>query len=140
MRLDPVAEGARWLEQADEDLTTAEILLREERFYMVCFVAQQAAEKAFKALLHALGEEVVLGHSVEELGRRAFAREPTLEEPARRAAELDAYYFPTRYPNGLPASIPARVFGREAGERALGTAREAVLAVRSRWPAGGTAS
>ncbi len=27
---------------------------------------------------------------------------------------LDGYYVPTRYPNSLPDSIPARVFTREA--------------------------
>lgn len=134
MRPDARAEGLRWLEQAEEDLASAEVLLREGRFYLVCFLAQQAAEKAFKAYLYASGEELVLGHSVEELGRRVAAIEPGFDEVREPAAELDAYYLPTRYPNSLPASIPARVFGRIAAGRALDTAREVVAAVRSHWP------
>jgi HEPN domain-containing protein len=136
MRPDPVDEGSRWLDQAKEDLTSAEVLLREERFYLVCFLAQQVAEKAFKAHLYARGASVVLGHSVEELGRRAASSDISLEEVRQRAAELDAYYVPTRYPNGLPASIPARVFGRESAVRALGLAREVVEAIDQCWPRG----
>lgn len=59
MRADPLREGARWLEQAEEDLRTAEVLAAAGRHYMVCFVCQQAAEKALKGLLDALGEELV---------------------------------------------------------------------------------
>jgi HEPN domain-containing protein len=135
MRPDAHEEGLRWLEQAEEDLASAEVLLREGRFYLVCFLAQQAAENAFKAYLYAAGEDPVLGHSVEELGRRAAAIEPGLDEVREPAAELDAYYLPTRYPNSLPASIPVRVFGRIAAGRALDTARDVVAAVRLRWPA-----
>jgi HEPN domain-containing protein len=39
-------EAARWLTQAQADLKTAEVLLDSERFYMVCFLSQQIAEKA----------------------------------------------------------------------------------------------
>ncbi len=134
MRPDPLREGARWLEQADEDVRTAEVLVAAGRHYMACFVCQQAAEKALKGLLYALGQELVLGHSVEELARQAASLRPELEAVQARVAELDAYYIPTRYPNGLPAGIPARVFGQGAAERALALAREAVDAVRSAWP------
>lgn len=102
---------------------------------MVCFLAQQIAEKAFKALLYATGETAVLGHSVEDLGRRASEKAPALEEVREAAAELDVYYVPTRYPNGLPENIPARVFGQGSAERALDTARRVVEAVESAWPA-----
>jgi len=34
-------------------------------------------------------------------------------------AVLDSYYIPTRYPNGLPDDIPARVYNREAATSAL---------------------
>ncbi len=135
MRPDAHEEGLRWLEQAEEDLASADVLLRERGFYLVCFLAQQAAGKAFEAFLYAAGADLVLGHSVEELGRPAAAIEPGLEGVRASAAELDAYYLPTRYPNSLPASIPARVFGRDAAERALGTARDVIAAVRSHWPA-----
>ncbi len=48
---DRVAEAARWLRFAREDLETAEALLESERLVPrhACLPAQQAAEKAIKA-------------------------------------------------------------------------------------------
>ena len=40
------------------------------------------------------------------------------------AQQLDQYYIPTRYPNGLPDGIPADVFTRAQAEGAVaGTQR-----------------
>jgi HEPN domain-containing protein len=36
------------LSQAREDLTSAEILLESERYYLVCFLSQQIAENALE--------------------------------------------------------------------------------------------
>jgi HEPN domain-containing protein len=134
MRRSAEEEGRRWLDQAAEDLVSAELLAREGRHYLACFLAQQVAEKAFKAVLYACGEPVVLGHSVARLGEQAAERWPGLADIARRSAELDAHYVPTLYPNGLPDGIPARVFGSESSERALTLAREVLGAVRRAWP------
>jgi HEPN domain-containing protein len=43
-------EAERLLVQAEEDLVTATVFLKEERFYAAAFFAHQAAEKALKAL------------------------------------------------------------------------------------------
>jgi HEPN domain-containing protein len=45
---------------------------------------------------------------------------------------LDSYYIPTRYPNGLPADIPARVYNCAAARSALALA-EAVYARMDTW-------
>jgi len=42
-------------------------------------------------------------------------------EKVQKAARLDQYYVPTRYPNGLPGGVPSRFYtdpeeAREAGE------------------------
>jgi HEPN domain-containing protein len=39
---------------------------------------------------------------------------------------LDGYYFPTRYPNGLPDGIPAEVYTQAAAVDAVSLAEEAV--------------
>ncbi|HDM74842.1 MAG TPA: HEPN domain-containing protein [Deltaproteobacteria bacterium] len=39
-----------WLKYADDDLRSAEVLLVEGIYNMVCFHAQQAVEKFFKSL------------------------------------------------------------------------------------------
>lgn len=44
-------------------------------------------------------------------------------------AILDGYYIPTRYPNGLPDSIPALVYNRKAAVEALELAADVVAAV-----------
>ena len=67
MRGSPAEEGRRWLEQAQEDLRWAEDLAQRGGFHIACFLAQQVGEKALKAFLYAMGEELVLGHSVERL-------------------------------------------------------------------------
>ena len=51
---------------------------------------------------------------------------------ADRHGALDANYIPTRYPNGLPDNIPARVYGRPEAERALGMCDQLLDMVRSR--------
>lgn len=64
MRENPRAEGQRWLDQAKADLKWPQHLFTEGVYYLVCFLAQQAAEKALKAFLWALTEGIVIGHSV----------------------------------------------------------------------------
>ena len=46
MRGSPRDEGRRWLEQAQVDLHWARHLQTEGAYYLVCFLAQQLAEKA----------------------------------------------------------------------------------------------
>ena len=49
----------------------------------------------------------------------------------KRWAVLDSHYIPTRYPNGLPDSIPARVYTEEVAKTAATLAEEVVSAIRS---------
>jgi len=119
MKRDARAEGMRWLEQAQADREGARLLFEGKSYHLACFVAQQVAEKALKAFLYAQGEELVVGHSVEALCRWAAEFDADLETLREAAAPLDGYYIPTRYPNGLPDSIPARVYTRAVAEEAL---------------------
>lgn len=130
MRRSPLEEGLRWLEQAEEDLRWAKLLAGEGGHHLACFLAQQVAEKALKAYLYAQGEELVLGHSVDSLSARAAQREAAFAARRGRWAILDSYYVPTRYPNGLPDGIPARVYNREAADHAVALAEEVVTTVR----------
>lgn len=136
MRGTPPAEGRRWLEQAEIDLTWAQHLSDQGAYHLACFLAQQVAEKALKAFLYSRGADIVLGHSVERLCAEASEAEPSFAEGCARWSALDGFYVPTRYPNALPDSIPARVFTRSAAEEAVGHAREVVEAVRGRMKAG----
>jgi HEPN domain-containing protein len=125
---DPRAEGRRWLEQAENDLAFARHALAGDFFHQVCFIAQQAAEKALKAA-HFAALAKVLGHSVVGLLARLVNEHPGLEPLRDLAAELDLYYIPTRYPNGLVEGTPYQVFTRAQAERALSGAETVVAAV-----------
>ena len=130
MRRSPLEEGQRWLSQAEEDLKWADELTRLGGYHIACFLAQQVAEKALKAYLYAQGEEIVLGHSVARLCEAAARYNPAFLEKQKTWSILDGYYVPTRYPNGLPDSIPARVFTQEAARHAVDLAQQAIHFVR----------
>ena len=119
MKRGPLSEGLRWLEQAKADREGAQLLLDGGSYHLACFVGQQVAEKALKAFLYAQGEDLVIGHSVEALCRWAARFDADFERLRGEVSPLDAYYIPTRYPNGLPDSIPARVYTRPVAVEVL---------------------
>lgn len=131
MRPEASAEARRWLAQAERDLAAARDLERAGHFNVACFQAQQAAEKAAKAVLYALGGEDVLGHSVRELLRSAAGVVPALAGLDAAAMRLDRYYIPTRYPNGLPGGIPADAFAPDDAAKGIADASAVLSASRS---------
>jgi HEPN domain-containing protein len=107
---DPLAEAERWFRQAEFDLRVGRYAVTGEFYFAACFHAQQAAEKALKACRYAQGEQVVMGHSVYRLAQECRSEDPRFVAIARDCGRLDMFYIPTRYPNGLPDSIPAEVY------------------------------
>jgi HEPN domain-containing protein len=126
MKREAIEEGRRWLEQAQEDLKWAHDLAERGGYHIACFLAQQVGEKAIKAFLYAQGEEIVIGHSIGRLCNLASTFEPEFSEKVKRWAILDGFYIPTRYPNGVPDSIPARVYTKDAASEAVLLAEEIV--------------
>jgi HEPN domain-containing protein/predicted nucleotidyltransferase len=72
-----------WLRYAQEDLDAAQLVAERHGFAprVACYHAEQAAEKAFKALLVAEGQDVILTHDLRVLR--------DLLAPGSRAAALD---------------------------------------------------
>jgi HEPN domain-containing protein len=97
-----------------------------------CFVAEQAAEKALKAVHYARGERTVYGHSVRQLLQALAPGSAVAPELIEAAQVLDQYYIPTRYPNGLPGGVPYKAYTAEQAVRALGGARRIVEWARQR--------
>lgn len=124
-------EARRWFGQAEDDLRFARLALKEQFFAQACFVSQQAAEKALKALRYLRGERRVLGHSLVALVDSLGAELPALAELRSQAAELDLHYVPARYPNGLPDLAPFQAYTREQAERALGATERFIAAARA---------
>ncbi len=125
-------EALRWLKTGNEDLTTAKVLLQAGRFAHACFHAQQAAEKAMKAVWYFLGGDP-WGHSVSrlinELRHLDIATFNTFIDRAVDGARLDRYYVPTRYPNGLPDITPDQAFFVEDAVGAISIAEALLLHV-----------
>ena len=126
MKPHPKAEAERWLVQARSDLGFAEVGAREGYHAQACFMCQQAAEKALKALHYLGGERLVIGHSLLELLRALLTRHSALADLEEAARRLDQYYVPTRYPNGLPGGTPADVFSKAQATEALAQAKRFV--------------
>ena len=133
-------EAERWLRQAESDLAFAALGAKEGFPAQACFTSQQAAEKALKAVLYLSGARFVPGPSLVELLDRAAAAttDATADADAAplgrlrdSARQLDQYYIPTRYPNGLPGGIPAEVFTGSQAEDAVGRARAFIEAARA---------
>lgn len=125
-------EAERWLRQAENDLEFARLALGASFFAQACFVAQQTAEKALKAVAYGLGERFVLGHSLVELLALIGSRAPEAEDLREQAGILDQYYVPTRYPNGLPGGVPFEAFGDAQATAAVDGAERFVSFARSR--------
>lgn len=107
-----------WLRQAERDLEVARTTLGAGQYDWSCFAAQQAAEKALKALYqhhHAEG----WGHVLRRLVEGLADREPELEGFVEAAAILDKFYIPTRYPNGLDAGAPADAYLASEAQTAI---------------------
>lgn len=109
-----------------------------QRYNLACFLARQAAEKALKAFLFDRGAENVWGHSVAELCNDAARLEPAFQALLDKAAPLDNYYLPTRYPDALPGGIPAKAFAAEDAALALSRARTVLEGVQRHLSRGGT--
>ena len=111
-----------WMRQAERDLTHAEHALEDRDFEWSCFAAQQAAEKAVKALFQKRGAEA-WGHSVTHLLTILPEGDRPSEDLVNRGRELDKHYIPARYPNGFESGAPADYFTEAEARRAIENGR-----------------
>ena len=111
MKRDKKTEARNWYIQAQTEFEDALDLEKRRRFYLSLFLYQQATEKALKAFLFFHGEEELFTHSVKELIDIAIAYDKDFEN-VKPSKDLDRYYIPTRYPNGLAGNVPAEFFDK----------------------------
>jgi HEPN domain-containing protein len=127
-----IREASRWLTTADGDLEAAVILKETGKFAHSCFHAQQAGEKAIKALWF-FADADPWGHSIqkmiEDLEQVNVKLYESFESFIRIGRMLDRFYIPTRYPNGLPDITPDAAFNEEDAVTCIEHSREIVDAV-----------
>ena len=116
-------EAERWLKTAQQDSRAAQSLSDNGFFAHACFQAQQCGEKVLKALWYLYDHEP-WGYSIQRLVAEFpdVTIIPDLEDWIRRAAALDRYYIPTRYPNGLPDLTPGQSYFQQDAESAIANA------------------
>ncbi len=128
---DPQRERRRWLAAASEDLAFARHAVDGGFYAPACFHAQQAAEKAVKAVHYGRGSRAVIGHNVRALISTLDPPAEALHRQLDAARELDLFYVPTRYPNGLDEGTPGDAFSADQAERAVKLAGGIIEAAES---------
>jgi HEPN domain-containing protein len=116
---DPLTESRRWLTAAHEELAWARHASSGGFHAPACFHSQQGAEKAVKAVHYHRGARVVIGHNVRALIESLEPRVAELDALVDAARELDLFYIPTRYPDGLVSGTPGEAFSLSQAQRAI---------------------
>ena len=113
-------EAERWLATATDDLGAARALAEAGYHAHACFSAQQCAEKAAKAIWYLIGGDP-WGHSIQRLLEEFPLKDrlDNLDVLIEKAAALDRFYIPTRYPNGLPDLTPEKAYFAPDSQNAI---------------------
>ncbi len=117
-----------WLKQAESDLLWTKDTLNSGHWSQCCFVAQQTAEKAVKALALWRGADSVKSHSISEI-TKALGENGELERMGKR---LDLYYISARYPDAFPSGAPFEYFDQEQATEAVQFAARIVELVKAK--------
>lgn len=114
-----------WMREAQAELAAARTLYAGGHWAWCCFTAQQAAEKALKAVCEHLRTPQT-GHNLNLLVQ-AISEQLPVPEPVKGAcARLNRYYVPTRYPNAFDRGVPAEQFFEPDARQAVEDAEEVV--------------
>jgi len=120
-----------WFNQALRDIEQAEDSRKAGRHEWACFAAQQAAEKAVKAL-HLYMHQEAWGHVIAKLLKELPESVNIPEGLIDKARVLDNFYIPSRYPNSHPEGAPFEHYGPLQSEEAIRYAREIIEFVRNK--------
>jgi HEPN domain-containing protein len=120
-----------WLGQAERDLRHARNARAAGDHEWACFAAQQAAEKAVKAVYQRLGLEG-WGHSVKQLLEDLAQAEDIPAQLREIGLYLDRFYILTRYPDGFPQGVPGEYFIQRDSDEAIDHAERILAFARER--------
>jgi HEPN domain-containing protein len=132
-----VPEFERWRAASDTAFRSAQSQRDAGFFGWACFMSEQAAQFALKALLQAAGrgDKTHDLTSLWEACRSAgIDLPPELEDGLKR---LSRHYIMPRYPDVVPGGEPARFYGRADADEAIEDARRVLAEVDAAWRARG---
>ena len=122
-----------WITQAIRDLEKARMDPKWEYYEWACFTAQQATEKAVKALFQYIHADA-WGHSVSKLLNELPDKIKPGKDLIEEAILLDRFYIPTIYPNGFDRGIPKDYFTKRDAENACKSAQKIIEFCESEIP------
>lgn len=126
-------EFERWRSEAGRALHSARLQSREELQNWACFLAEQAAQLAVKALLHGLGR-APWGHDLAMLAR--MLEEAGVAPPSEMhevMLTLSRYYIATRYPDAHAAGAAGDHYTARDARAALEDAERTLAWVDDTW-------
>lgn len=89
-----------WYEKAERDLRGAQILFEHDGGYdLVAFHCQQTIEKVLKGWLLKTTNELMEGHSLTYLCRKAISAGADMRKYLKDCAFVNQFYIETRYPS-----------------------------------------
>lgn len=127
-RDDYSADVQIWLEFAEYDLKTAKWNLEGNLFTSTCYCAQQAAEKALKALILTKGHIIPKVHSLDRLISELHKLQVETADIKKPTLRLDAFYISTRYPGEYGG--PSGLYNKKDAKNALKSAEEIIVFVK----------
>lgn len=105
-------EAQAWWELAEDDFEAAKATLESGHFHVTAFLAQQSAEKGFKALwIHRRKEMPPKTHNLQNLADELGALAGFETELMR----LNPLYVATRYPDAANG-VPSKNYNRELAQ------------------------
>lgn len=119
------SEAERWLGYAHSDFDAAQVLIGSPEHYprQVCFLAQQAVEKALKAALVAQKIEFPFTHDLDRL-RNLLPDGWGVKTAFPDLAEVTIWAVEARYPADMPEVLESDA------KRAIATADEILQVIR----------
>lgn len=122
----------KWLKQAEADLKAAKDSLDDGNYEWSCFQSQQSGEKALKAYLYEKGYTSIMTHMLKELVKECSKLDESFNAVMKDARNLDMFYIPTRYPNGLGGDLaPTEFYEKEDAEKCISSAELILSTVKS---------
>ena len=115
-----VGDALRWLRYSTEDLDVAQVLLTRHPSASrhVCWLSQQAAEKALKAALVLEGVEFPFTHDLDAL-RNRLPEGWHVRTTHADLAELTQWAVETRYPGDWPEATESDALRAEVEAKAV---------------------
>jgi len=94
----------KWLDRAKSDYADALVLDKHtwpKSTETICYLCQQATEKALKTILVYNGDEVPKIHNIRDLMNLCVKYEPTVKVETRISMKLTDFAIASRYPDNL---------------------------------------